>query len=244
MLRITRGLAFIIGVLLIQHSIIVTASVSNEKELSLKKGQLLSIAAPINRQDGKQWVKEYSRRAFPLAASFGMQRGLNLKVLSSLQKGESPKQLGFFVWPDRASAKALSEHADWPEILSLRPKAWDELKIYTSELAEDVTLKFSADKYYTMAIVWFSQEHPTGYDQYMAGIRDKVHQVGGKFMLKMRSPEYESIQDAKPSPGQLTLVEWPSREALSALFSSPIYEANKVNLTKGASAIEFYGLSI
>lgn len=213
--------------------------------IRLESGQRLSfaIAQPkTNDSAATGALNRYRQQAFPLAKTHGLRPEFTFKVSKVVLGQYTPVSVAMFSWPDALSETEFSAEPEWPTIKALRPQAWDELKIYTDDVPVDTELTLSADKFYTLAIAWFSHEHPTDYDRYMQRIKQQAQEVGAKFLFKLRSPVFESVADKHGSPGQVTLVEWPNRAALAALQASEVYQSNKHLFKKGVSQFEFYVL--
>lgn len=212
--------------------------------ISLQQGQVISIAIPQLQQGdaAKAALDEYFKTAFPLARSFGMDTEAQFKVAQTILGRYQANSAILFSWPNTAAEQKLTTHPDWPAIKALRPTAWQELDIFTAPLTEDFNVTLRSDKFYTLAVAWFSPEHPTGYDNYMASIKDKVAEVGGTFLLKLRAPAFETLGANKTRPGQVTLVEWDSRESLSKLLKSQVYKDNQHYRVNGTSDFSFYAI--
>lgn len=217
--------------------------------ITLQPGQLLSLVAPLSKTDPDQQAasraagKAYRQQAFPLARGFGLNKVGDLNVDKTVVGKFTPPAFSLFTWPNQAAENKLLNHPDWPAIKALRPQAWQELKIYTHEVQEAVDLTFDPNKFYTLAIAWFDPEHPDDYHRYMANIKEQVLATGAKFMLKMNHPRFEAHAQPLRAPGQITLVEWPSREALATLQTSDLYKANIQYFRSGVNRFEFHFIS-
>ncbi|MFT5760250.1 MAG: hypothetical protein ACI9LM_005034 [Alteromonadaceae bacterium] len=218
-------------------------TVNKLDRLILKKGQILSFAMPITKPDKLNVVRDYYRRAFPLAKQFGLKIENSMQVTKTIVGDFKPKALVFFSWPDQASEHEFYQQPQWPDIKALRSSGWDELKIYSKVLEQDVDIEFSNDKVYTLAIAWFNPEHPTDYDKYMKGIENNVIDVGGKFLFKLRSTKLEALASTTRSPGQVTLVEWPDVQSLAKLQNTQEYKNNNRYFRSGVNLFEFHLLT-
>ena len=125
-------------------------------EINLKRGELLSIISVIPKTgDAADAARsEYYATAFPLAQQHGLKREGQLRVIAAPVGKHESEGIIFFSWPSQAAEASLEKEADWPEIKALRPKAWEDLRVFTKELDEDLTLTFKADKTYTIAMAW------------------------------------------------------------------------------------------
>jgi uncharacterized protein (DUF1330 family) len=214
-----------------------------KKQLSIKKGQVFSIVAPDNKVGGEAAVNEYYQRAFPLAESFGLKRHISLKTPRTLVGNYEPSGFIFFSWPDQASEKKLVNHSEWPEIKALRPKAWNELKIYSSLAERDIDITFDSSKFYTLAVAWFNPDRPEDYTNYLAGIEETVNKVGGRFILKVHHPRLEAHASPLIDPGQITVVEWESPEGLAALQESEAFKKFSPLLSSGVTSFELHNIA-
>lgn len=211
--------------------------------IHVEKGQYLSLITPVMKTGGEAAVKEYYSRAFPLARSFGLQNLGTVKVKQTIIGEFDAPAFSFFTWPDEASEKAFTSHPDWPALKNLRPLGWDELRVYSKEVEEDITLSFHKDKYYTVAVAWLNPDRPNDYDAYMDGVADMVAAVGGRFMFKMKKPQFEAHAITNLAPGQITLVEWPDAESLSSMLSSDSYKTVSPLFRSGVTRFEFHEVS-
>lgn len=213
--------------------------------INLKKGELLSIISVIPKKGDKAEAarSEYYQNAFPLAQQHGLKREGQLRVIAAPVGKHKSEGIIFFSWPSQAAEASLETEADWPEIKALRPKAWEDLRVFTDELDEDLTLTFKADKTYTIAMAWTNPENPDDYDTYMDGIKDAVTEVGGRFMYKMFDPKFESHKLKDGAPGQVTLVEWNTPEGLANFGETQGFKDNVKYLTSGVTRFEILALS-
>lgn len=209
-------------------------------EISLTKGQLLSLVAPIAKVGGEDHVKEYYRTAFPLAQQFGLKNHGRLNVVRKIVGTQEHKVWSIFTWPSVEAEQNFVNHKDWPQIKGLRPLGWDELKIVTSEVKDDITLRFSPSKFYTLAIARFNPENPNDYLEYLDNIEASLNQVGGRFMYKMIQPSYEVHGSNPKPPNQLTIVEWNSADGLTQLQANDDYQEQTQLLASGLTSIELH----
>lgn len=214
-------------------------------EINLKRGELLSIISVIPKTgDAADAARsEYYATAFPLAQQHGLKREGQLRVIAAPVGKHESEGIIFFSWPSQAAEASLEKEADWPEIKALRPKAWEDLRVFTKELDEDLTLTFKADKTYTIAMAWTNPENPNDYDTYMDGIKEAVSDVGGRFMYKMFDPKFESHKLKEGAPGQVTLVEWDTPEGLANFGDTQGFKDNVKYLTSGVTRFEILALS-
>jgi uncharacterized protein (DUF1330 family) len=216
------------------------ASQADPIEISLTKGQLFSLVAPIAKTGGEEHVKKYYQSAFPLAQQFGLKNHGRLNVIRKIVGSQEHKVWSIFTWPSTEAEQSFVNHADWPEIKALRPLAWDELKILTAKVNEDITLRFSPDKFYTLAIARFNPENPNDYLHYLDNIEQPLNQVGGRFMYKMIQPDYEVHGSSTIPPNQVTIVEWNSADGLNQLQANDEYQEQTQLLASGLTSIELH----
>jgi len=213
--------------------------------VKLKKGELLSIISVIpNQGEAAEAARtQYYQTAFPLAERYGLKREGQLRVVAAPTGQHKSEGIILYSWPSMAAEAGVEAEAAWPEIKALRPKAWDDLRIFTDELDENLTLTFAPDKTYTLAMAWTNPENPNDYDIYMDGIKDAVSEVGGRFVYKMFDPKFESHKLKDGAPGQVTLVEWDSPQGLADFRKTAGFKANAKYLTSGVTRFEILVLS-
>ncbi|MFK8031397.1 MAG: hypothetical protein AB8G18_14265 [Gammaproteobacteria bacterium] len=220
-----------------------TSPLPQQSVLELRAGQVLSLTAPVPRENASDLRKTYYQQAFPLARKEGLARTLALDVTGTLVGSFAPGGLVFFTWPDEASEKAFTSNPDWPAIKATRPDGWEELRIYNSKIERDMSITFRHDKFYTAAVAWISSENPDDYERYLKNIESTVNAVGGRFLYKMKNIRYETHTAPFESPGQITFVEWDTQEGLSKLTSSKAYKQNNRFLRSGTTRFELHSIA-
>ena len=213
--------------------------------VSLEKGQRLSLIFP-RRKEGAQADEirqDYYSRAFSLAEPLGLTREAVLTVDAVGVGTFNPSAMILYSWPDMASEKALYGRPEWAEIKALRPGAWEDLRIATTELSDDLSLTFRPGKSYTIATAWLNPDNPDDYRQYLSNIQDAVDAAGGRFLYKMHGPDYETHSEPFAAPAQLTLVEWESPQGLAAFQKSEGFKQNAHLLGSGTNRFELLMLS-
>lgn len=213
--------------------------------VKLQKGELFSIISSIpNKGEAADAARaQYYQTAFPLAEQYGLKREGQLRVVAVPTGEHQSEGIIFFSWPSAGAESALAAESAWPEIKALRPKAWDDLRIFTDELDEDLTLTFAPEKTYTLAMAWTNPANPDDYDIYMDGIEDAVSEVGGRFIYKMFDPKFESHKLKDDAPGQVTLVEWDTTQGLANFQKTAGFKAHAKYLTSGVTRFEILVLS-
>ena len=217
-------------------------AMSNPLVIEMKRGEVIQIIAPEARADGNEARQAYYKTAFPIAEKLGYKKEGQLAVRQKVVSDYDPGGLLFYSWPNAAAAKAFANHPGWPALKAERPKAWNELKIYTSELDEDLRLTFDPAKFYTVVIAWGNPENPDDYERYLSGIEPAVKRSGGRFIYKMRNPEFEAHASSPEAPVQLTFVEWDDPAGFAAVQSSEEYLASRQYFSTGLTRFEFYWL--
>lgn len=212
--------------------------------LALSKGQILTIVLPVALPGSEAVIKEYYSKAFALARQFGLQNLFNLKVKQTYIGDIKAPIFGLFSWPDKSSEQKLLSHSQWPEIKAMRPAGWKHLNIFNTQLAQDINLKFSSRYHYTAVIAWFDPKHPDDYQQYLNNIEEALNDVGGKFILKLNNPTFESHSDEKVAPDQITFVQWQDASGFSKLQEHPEYKKHTHLFRTGLKGFEFYGLGV
>ncbi len=210
--------------------------------VEMRAGQVLQVIASELREGGGPAARTYGQTAFPIASSFGFQRLGQLNVRQKVVSDFDPEVFSFFSWPDQASADAFAAHPEWPAIKANRPNACSELKVFSIELEEDLSLSFDPAKNYTVVVAWRNEENPADYDRYLSGIEDAVTRSGGRFIYKMRGPSMESHASPPTAPSQLTFVEWDSTDGFAQVQQSSEYLAHQQYFASGLERFEFYWL--
>lgn len=217
---------------------------SSSSSLNLKTGQYLSIILPEAKPNAGDARKAYYKQAFPLGEQFGLKREASLNVDDVIISNYKPSALIFYSYPNKAAEGKLANHVKWPEIKAQRSKAWDELKIYSATIDQDLNLEFDPAKSYTLVVAWLDPENPDDYDRYLSGIEEAVDRFGGRFIYKMKNPKYEAHASAMSAPGQLTFVEWDTLDGFTKVRTSDEYKASAAFFASGTTKVEFYRLSV
>lgn len=212
--------------------------------LNLKKFQYLSVVLPQAKPNSEATRKSYYQQAFPLAAEYGLKQEMALQVDEAIISDYAPSAAIFFSYPNRNSELALSNHAEWPDIKKLRPQSWDELRIYSAEIEENVNIQFDPDKSYTLVIAWINPDNPDDYFTYLDKIEPTLNEVGGRFIYKMKAPQFEAHATTLGAPAQLTFVEWDTLEGFAELRRNENYKAVSHYFGSGTSNIEFYRMTV
>lgn len=211
-------------------------------KVEMERGQVLQLIAPQSRPDGEAARKAYYDYALPRAGELGFRRHGQLNVRQKVISDFDPGAFIFFSWPDQASLDAFSSQPDWNAVKASRPEGWDELKIYTIELTQDLSLQFDPEKHYTVVVAWLDQDGASDYDRYLDGIEPAMQRAGGRFIYKMRSPMLEAHNSAPEAPGQITLVEWNSSDGFAKVQQSQEYLDHRQYFASGVDRFEFYWL--
>lgn len=211
-----------------------------QDSLSLKKGQVLSIILPQAKPEASALRQQYYKQAFTLGTKFGLQREAVLAMDDVIISDYQPSGLIFYSYPDAASEKSLSNAPEWPAIKAMRPNIWEELKIYSAELDSDLNLNFNPNKSYTLVVAWLNPENPGDYQRYLKGIEPAVAAAGGRFIYKMKNPQYEANGATNIAPGQLTFVEWDTLDGFTKVRGSAEYKASARFFASGTTKVEFY----
>ena len=208
--------------------------------LNLDTGSALQVISPINNQTGQALRSEYYQTAIPLARNYGFTDGLRLNVKKRLVGENDAKVFVVSYWQDAGQWEAFKRDPAWPALKALRKDAWQELALYTQTISSPTHLQFHPDKHYTLAFAWLNEKNPKDYYRYIENITPVLDEVGGRFMHKMIYPSFESNETKKEGPGQITLVEWDSAEAIQTLLKHPNYIPHKALLETGVKDFAFY----
>ncbi len=220
----------------------ITPQSATASDLTLKKGQYLTIVLPETNPAGNDVRKSYYSKAFPLGTKFGLKREMGLNVDQALISDYSPSAALFFSYPNKQSEAKLAKHPKWAGIKAMRPEAWKEIKFYSAEIAEDLDIHFDPNKSYTLVVAWLNPDNPNDYDRYLDGIKESVNAVGGRFIYKMKNPSFEA-NASSDAPGQLTFVEWDTLDGFSKVRQNADYKKYTQYRQSGTKKLEFYRLS-
>ncbi|WP_164115622.1 hypothetical protein [Sphingorhabdus sp. Alg239-R122] len=223
---------------------VASSNESSVLQLKFRKGQVLSFVAPEAREDGDAAREAYYSKAFPIAEKLGFSRKAVLRVQDKIISDYDPSGFILYSWPDAGALAAFEADSAWPAIKASRPDAWSELKIYTDELEEDLTLSFDPAKTYTVVVAWLNPGKEADYARYLDGITEAVNAAGGRFIYKMKDPVFESHASSPAAPQQLTFVEWDNVEGFSKVRQSDAYKQNQQYFASGVDHVEFYRLAL
>lgn len=212
--------------------------------IALEAGEVLQIIAPQARENSRAARQAYYDFVLPQAERLGFERLGGLSVRQKVVSDYDPGAFLFFSWPDAASLTMFEAHPEWPAYRDQRPDGWEELKIYTLELEQDLQLTFDPAKHYTVVVAWLDAENGAQYTRYLDGIEAAVTRSGGRFIAKFNNPAYEANAGTPPAPGQITFVEWDSLDGFEKVQKSAEYQANRQNFASGVDRFEFYWLGV
>ena len=210
--------------------------------LDLKKGQVLQVVVPEERPEGRDARQSYYQNAFPIAETFGYNNEGQLSIRDKVRSEYDPSVIAFFSWPDTVATQAYRSSPQFPAFKELRREAWHEMKIYDSELTEDLQLTFDPGKHYTAWIAWFDPEDRSDYTLYLEGIEPAVERAGGRIVYQMRDILIQTFDADENAPGQITFVEWQTADGFARVQQSPEFLANQVYYDSAVNTYEFYWL--
>lgn len=208
--------------------------------LKADKGQVIQLIAPDAREGAQAARQKYYDATSPLSGPLGFTRIGQLNVSRKIISDYDPGAFIFFSWPDEASYQELQNDPRWPALSATRPDGWDELKIYSLKLEEDLAINFDPAKHYTVVVAWL--EDAGDYDRYLDGIEPAMARAGGRFVYKMRGATMEAHNSPPGAPGQITFVEWDNEEGFAKVQQSPEYQAHQQFFRTGVERFEFYWL--
>ncbi len=208
--------------------------------MSFEEGQLVTLSATINREgeDAATARQQYFQRVFPIAGALGLSRDGTLAIQNAVTGEFEPEAYAFFSWPSAEAEAELNAHESWQTIKALRPIAWDELRLYSVEMDEDVSLTFREDRAYSIAVAWTNPEQPDSYFQYLDTIEPALTDMGARYLYKMRNPRFEQHATPGGDPAQVTFVEWQSAGDLERFLRSRAYREASHLLTNGVIRFE------
>lgn len=210
--------------------------------------QMLQLIAPItdvskNNEEGVKLRNQYYQTAIPLAQQYGFKNLGQLAVTETIVGDFRPGAYVIGSWP---SLKAFDEFANLPEwatLKTLRLEAWDELKLFNTEIKAPLNQSFREDKFYTVVFAWNNPQNPDNYSAYLEGIEPALNRVGGRFMLKIKQPSMESHDPNAVPPNQITFVEWNTKNGFATLQQQEDYKRFIALRDSGLQKIEFHRLA-
>lgn len=225
-----------------QEALTEAVNAENDVVVAAKEGEVLQIIVPDSRADRADVRQAYYRGVLPKAEALGYRRLGQLGIRQKVVSDYDPRAVLFFAWPDQSAMETFERDPEWPPLRTMRPLGWNELKIYTAPLEDDLSLRFRSDKFYTVVIAWFEDKTASDYDTYLTGIEPAVTRSGGRFLAKIRDLSYEGNAPVDGAPGQITFVEWDSPEGFAGVQQSPEYLAHRQYFASGVERFEFYWL--
>lgn len=210
--------------------------------------EMIQLIAPVtaiskNTGEAEALRRDYYTQAIPLAQAYGFKNLGQLQVDKTLVGDFKPPAYIIGSWPSVAAFDAFSDLPQWPELKALRKQAWDELKLFNSEIPSPTKLTFREDKHYSVVFAWVNPQNPTDYFTYLEGIEKALNRVGGRFILKLKQPTLESHTDDSSPPNQITFVEWETENGFAALREQPDYQEFTSLRDSGIAKLEFHLLS-
>ncbi|MEZ5680993.1 MAG: DUF1330 domain-containing protein [Erythrobacter sp.] len=212
-------------------------------EMEFEAGELLSIVMPKIGDGSPDAREDYYMTAIPLAQEHGLRSKGSLRNADNLIGEYDPDGIIFYSWPGEQSEKAFTAHPDWPGLKALRRAAWEEVRVYTETLAQPLALRFDPAKTYTLAVAWTNPEHPGDYARYMDNVIPLLGALGARVIHIMHNPRVEAHAASPEAPERITIIEWPSEEALDQLRQSPAYRRQLPLLRSGIEHLEFYRIA-
>ena len=125
----------------------------------------------------------------------------------------------------------------------MRPKAWEELRIHSAEIEENITLNFKSDKFYTVGFAWLKPENASDYTKYLDGIESDLNNLGGRYIYRMLNPSFEAHNTPQGAPAQLTFVEWDTKQGLEKLQKSNGFKNNVKYFSNSVIGFELHRIT-
>lgn len=214
-------------------------------EIPLNKGMLFSLINPKNNpsEEAKEKLKIYYDKALPLAREYGYKSHGPLRVSEKLAGNRDLSLLIAATWPSENADFTFEGLEQWQKYKDMRPAIWDELNFYKAVNEKTKTLRFSENKFYTIAFAYFDDKFPNDYQTYMEGIQSAVAQAGGKFIHKMSQPRFVSHTPSLSAPNEINIVEWDSYDGLAKFQKSEGFLDYAHFLNSGTEKFELYRIA-
>ena len=214
--------------------------------LTIKGGQLLSVIG-IDRKDGEAASaarRRYFGGAFPIARSFGLQSGVSFRVQRTLSGTFRPGAVALFLWPNQASEGRLTSHPKWPALKALRPDGWDELRIYSAVIDDDVQAPLDAKTAYAIGAYWPDARRLAAFERSMQRVRETIVSSGGRVVLTMNEPKQETHASSPQAPNQVLLMEWKDEASIDAFVQSTDAAVGSSDASTGVARFELHQLTL
>lgn len=211
-------------------------------EIHLDPGELLSLISLRNRNtpEARQALQVYGREAITLAHDHGFENHGTLRVIETVVGDQAPELFILGTWPSEERDLAFEALPDMQPYKEMRPIIWDELKFYKDESEAPTTLRFRADRHYTIAFAWHDPAMPEAYRSYLDHVTPAVEGAGGRFIHTLMNPRFVAESSAAPGPSEINIVEWDTAQGLDELQTSKAFLQNYDKLHAGTTRFELY----
>lgn len=216
---------------------------TTQVEITLRQGQVLSYVMVDSRQDSRTGAETLARESTTVAQKHSGRSIASFTIERKLVGDHEPETLSLLAWPSPANMNAFLADPDWRQLAIPDEAVEDDMRVYSTPVEQDVTLRLDSTKVYTLAIAWTSEERPDDYAAYMKGIEPDLAAVGARFVYSMLTPRFESSTSSGPAPARVTIVEWPSLATYAELRKRPSYQQHFEKFTSGIRDFEFYRIA-
>ena len=198
-------------------------SANSTVEVNFKAGKLIEVAF-LSVKPGKknQLNAEYFAKVMPIAAEYGM-RPLATFGVTDVPEGNTHVQMvGFFEWPDIKTRRKFSKDKRFLAIKPIRDDALSYLQIGNFKVEQDVSITFSADRYYEIYAMWMNPKYGDQIQSYFGKVGPVAgQQYGAKFPLSLKP---YGGKDGDYHPHSMGIADWPSKAKNEAFFSSSAFK--------------------
>lgn len=217
----------------------VTPSLSQATEdlsVTFSKGELLQLVSATYVKGKDKELREYFQKTFPLAAGYGYTPLIQFHVTEVLEGTYQPEGfIGLYKWPSQAAAERFGHDPQWAPIKATRPEVFQELRVSTFALEEELKMTFKDGHVYELQVLWLSNDHRDDYNRYKQAMQVTLDQVGGRVIARLSGGQYESVQPWPHQPDQIVILEWPNANARAAYLNSKAFQQQQHLLYSGVA---------
>src|SRR5713101_7593394 len=117
-----------------------------ELTINFSKGELLQLVSATYVKGKDEELGEYFQKAFLLATGYGYTPLIQFHVTDVLNGTYHPEGfIGLYKWPNSAASEQFGHDPRWAPIEATRPEVFQELRINTIVLEEDLKMIFKED---------------------------------------------------------------------------------------------------
>lgn len=212
---------------------------SNTHTIHFKSNERISIISSTLKANTHDKLGEYFKKVFPLAHKHGFSQELKLDIKKVTHGDYIPNTfVGLYKWTSVANEQAFAKEPQWPELKSMRPLIWDELKIATTTLTHPLSLTFHQSKSYQVGMVWLSKEYPESFTTFREKERSILAQLGARYLALIPGEKFESLAQLPIAPDYTFIIEWPNDAVREKYYTTTEFKQAVPHFKKGVAHFE------